>query len=54
MGKSARKTDIGESAPGSNIGRAQVRKGGVWKYTLPCIWTACATFLDVTCMVATT
>ena len=25
-----------------------------WKYTLPCIWTACATFLDVTCMVATT
>ena len=26
----------------------------IWKYTLPCIWTACATFLDVTCMVATT
>ena len=25
----------------------------IWKYTLPCIWTACATFLDVTCMVAT-
>ena len=26
----------------------------IWKYTLPCIWTACATLLDVTCMVATT
>ena len=28
MGKSAGKTDIGESAPCSNIGRAQVRKAG--------------------------
>ena len=29
MGKSAGKTDIGESAPCSKMGRAQVRKGGV-------------------------
>ena len=29
MGKSAGKTDIGESAPYSKMGRAQVRKGGV-------------------------
>ena len=34
--------------------RCDPPKGNVWKYTLPCIWTACATFLDVTCMVATT
>ena len=29
MGKSAGKTDMGESAPCSKMGRAQVRKGGV-------------------------
>ena len=29
MGKLDGKTDMGESAPCSNMGRAQVRKGGV-------------------------
>ena len=29
MGKLAGKTDMGESAPCSKMGRAQVRKGGV-------------------------